>query len=303
MKTARRSAALLSSGALIALLAACGSDDGTVVEPGTGGTPTQGTETEGTETEGTETEGTETEGTETEGTETEGTETEGTEGNGSGTEAGSEIDPQELMQRMQSVDDSILGSFTLEATIDAAGQAMTMSGVADVRGDTPSMDIEMTMMGMQIHMIMVDGATYMSMPGMTEEGQFIEVPADVFEGELDPSEQIDMTESWEAWEQAESVRYIGRDSVDGEEMDHFVLSISSDVLLEEDPDMAEGLPGGLPDTVEYEVWVDDQNLMRKVVFDLGGSMSMEMFMSGWGEDVNVTAPAPEDIIDGSGLGF
>ena len=281
---------IAASGALVLTLAACGEDSPEVEEPNAGAEAgaeeTAGTD-DGVESEDTD-EGAETDGTD-EGAETEGTD-EGTEGGDAA--AGEEIEPAAFVEQLKSPGMDAMTSFTMNMDMQMEGQAVTMIGKADLSG-SPAMDINMEMPGMgSVHMIMVDGNAYMSVPGMTEEGQFVQMPLEEVMGE-DADEftnQIDMTSQWDAWETgAQKVTFIGPEDVDGETLNHYELLLDTSAL---DDAGAAGMPGELT----YDVWLDDQNFMRQVTFDIDGAESV-MKMDDWGEPVDITAPDPSSITE------
>ncbi|WP_154402225.1 hypothetical protein [Ornithinimicrobium cavernae] len=293
---------IAASGALVLTLAACGDDSPEVEEPDTN-TQAQteddtdaGAETEGTDA-GAETEGTDT-GAETEGTDA-GTETEGAEGGDAGGDAaaGSEITPADFVTQLKSPGMENLSSFTMDMDMQMEGQAVTMVGKADLGGDTPAMDITMEMAGLgNVHMIMVDGQAYMSMPGVTEEGQFIQMPLEEMMGEdADQfTNQVDMTSQWDDWEAgAQKVTFVGAEDVDGESLNHYELLLDTTKI--EGGDTA-----GMPPELTYDVWLDDQNYMRQVTFDIQGAETV-MKMADWGLPVDVTAPDPSSIVEMPGM--
>jgi hypothetical protein len=55
------------------------------------------------------------------------------------------------------------------------------------------------------------------------------------------------------------------------------------------------VPGPKPKLVSYQVWLDRDNLMRRLRLHKSGT-SMTMQMSRWGEKVTVTAPPAADLI-------
>ncbi|WP_162802152.1 DUF7537 family lipoprotein [Ornithinimicrobium murale] len=298
---------IAASGALVLTLAACGEDSPEVEEPGTNSGADAGTdETEdadadaGAETEDTDT-GAETEdtdsGAETEdtdsGAETEDAET-GSEGGDAGGDAaaGEEIEPAAFVEQLKSPGMDQMTSFTMNMDMQMEGQAVTMIGKADLSG-SPAMDINMEMPGMgTVHMIMIDGDAYMSMPGVTEEGQFIQMPLEEVMGE-DSEEftnQIDMTSQWDDWETgAQKVTFVGAEDVDGESLNHYELLLDTTAL--EDAGAA-----GMPAEITYDVWLDDQNFMRQVTFDLEGAETV-MKMDDWGQPVDITAPDASSIME------
>lgn len=317
-RTTTRFGAIVSGGALVLALAACGDDSPEVEDANNNGNNSQDEETtedtnagddEGTETNGAEEtddagvggdDGTE----ETDdglGGEDGAEETdEGTDGDtggdAGGAAAGSEIDPQELVERLQSPGEEALSSFEMNMDMNVEGQNVTMTGAADLSGSAPAMDIQMEMPGMgAIHMILADGSAYMSMPGMTEEGQFVEMPLEELMGEegTDLTEQMDMTGQWDDWANAQSVTLVGQEDVNGEQMDHYQLVL--------DTTQMEDSEAGMPPELTYDVWVDSSDFMRMVSFDIDGSVT-EMTMDNWGEPVDIQAPDESQLTEIPGMG-
>ena len=63
---------------------------------------------------------------------------------------------------------------------------------------------------------------------------------------------------------------------------------------------------GMPDTITYDMWLDDSDLMRRIEFDLGAMMGqqgsggaggMVMTMNDWGKPVTVKAPPAKDLVE------
>lgn len=297
---------IAASGALVLTLAACGDDSPEVEEPTVEETAEEpadtGAETEdtGAETEDTDT-GAETgaggdAGTETEDTDT-GAETGAGGDAGGDAAAGEEIEPSAFVAQLKSPGMENMTTFTMNMDMQMEGQAVTMIGSADLSG-APAMDINMEIPGAgAVHMIMVDGNAYMSMPGVTEEGQFMQMPLEDIMGE-DAEEftnQIDMTSQWDAWETgAQSVTFVGPEDVDGETLNKYELLLDT-TGLEEAEDVA-----GMPAELTYNVWLDDQNFMRQVTFDIEGAETV-MKMDDWGQPVDISAPDPSSIVEMPGM--
>jgi hypothetical protein len=142
----------------------------------------------------------------------------------------------------------------------------------------------------------------MAVPGVTQEGKFAEISPEEL-GMGNPLESFDMETTWDAWEEGtQTVEFVGTEDVEGEEMRHYALAVDTGAAMEAQGQTAP--PTGMPDTITYDVWVDSENLMRKVTFEMGsmggmteGEVSMEMRIDGWGEDVDVQAPDPADLVD------
>lgn len=208
---------------------------------------------------------------------------------------GEEIPVEELMARMQSPGEDQMRTMDMSMTMELDGEQVTMEGVADFRGEDPAMDLTMVVPGAgELRLLMVEGSTYMQMPGLTQEGQFIEMsPEDIGMSAEDLTGQIDMTQQWAAWEEgAQRVVFLGSEDVGGEPMDHYRLDVDSAAAMEASGETA--VPG-MPETITYDVWLDEQDLMRKVAFDAGGATT-EVLVDNWGEDVTIEAPEESDVV-------
>jgi len=223
------------------------------------------------------------------------------EGGGERVGAGSQVDTGEFMERLRSPGEDTLGSFSLAMEMDLEGQAMTMEGVADLRGEDPAMDISMTVPGMgALEMILVDGSMFIAVPGVTQEGQFIQMTQEELGmasgGDLTGA--VDMDRTWDAWETGtESVTFVGVEDVDGDPMEHFRLLVDTESAMDAS---GETQGPGMPPTITYDVWVDDDDLMRQLEFELEGAAA-ELRIDDWGEPVDVQAPEESDLVEMPGF--
>ena len=147
-----------------------------------------------------------------------------------------------------------------------------------------------------IEVRMVDGMLYMSMPPMTPEGKFLALdvndPNSPF-GNLGGVTQGDPMGTFKAFDEGlRDVKYLGSEDVDGEEMDHYVLTVDGKAAAK-----AQGSPAGsVPDEITYDLWLDDDDLMRRIQYTMTGG-GVTISMSDWGEPVTVKAPAKADIME------
>ncbi|RIK16439.1 MAG: hypothetical protein DCC50_04975 [Acidobacteria bacterium] len=280
--THRRWAGMLTAGALGLSLVACGGDDpaGQTTAPPTGTSQESAAGTDGAGESAAETTG--------------GTAGEATDGQ--------EVDVQEFLAMLKSPGEQKLSSYTLEMVMSMGGQDLDMSGKADLSGGTPAFDVEMTLPGMgDAHMVLVGGEVYMSMPGVTEEGKFLQVPKEQLGDVASQLDEIDITSTWDAWDEgASKVVFVGEDDVDGEQMRRYEVTVDTEAALDasgqtgEDAAAASAMMG---EELTYDLWVDADNLMRKVTFELDGAVS-EIRTDNWGEPMDIQAPAPEDLQQG-----
>ncbi len=200
------------------------------------------------------------------------------------------------------------GKTSAHVTMDltAAGQSMTVEG--DTRLDEADPAMMLTMNGAAfgestVEMRLVDDLVYMSIPPMTPRGKFIKVdpkdksnPLGASMGNL--TDQMDPLSTFDAFDAGlRNVKYVGEESVSGENLDRYRVSVDFPAASR-----AQGQPvvPGMPKIVRYDIWLDDENLMRRMAFDLGQQVSMEMTASQWGDPVSVEAPPANNVVQGPG---
>lgn len=214
---------------------------------------------------------------------------------------GEEIAVADLLERLKSPGEDKLSAFEMSMDLVGGGEEMTMTGKASI-GESPEVDLQMTVPGMgEVQLIVVDGAVYVGIPGLTAQGEFFEVPASALQdmGMADVTDTIDFESTWEGWDAgAQTVRYVGPEDIGGEEMDHFAVVVDTSEASEA---MGETMTEGLPAEVTYDVWVDEEDLMRQISFEAGGSTAA-ITIDSWGEDVDIQAPPPDKVTQMPSLG-
>jgi hypothetical protein len=181
----------------------------------------------------------------------------------------------------------------LTLAVGGGGRSMTGEGDVSYAGDTTVM--QMTLRAPQLsdgtlEMRLVDGVMYLAMPPMTPKGKFVELdtsnPNGPF-GDLGSLFQGDPLATFDAFDAGlKKVRYVGPETVDGEDMDHYVLTVDGKAAAR-----AQGITTGMPvpKTVTYDLWLDHDDLMRRVQYSVQGGRIL-LTMSDWGEPVTVKAP-------------
>ena len=182
-------------------------------------------------------------------------------------------------------------------TTISGGMSMGAEGDLAFRGD--QQDMALTMDGAalgtgNIEMRMVDRVLYLSMPPMTPQGKFVEIrPGDTsspFAGMTGKMQGLDPRDTFKAFEQGlRRVEFVGEESVGGEDLERYRLTVDLRAAAK-----AQGMPrtAGMPRTVVYDLWLDEDALMRRVEFDMKQQVSMVMEMSKWGEPVDIEARDP-----------
>lgn len=212
---------------------------------------------------------------------------------------GEEIPIEEFLAMLQEPGEETLSRYSLTMEMDMEGQTMDADGSVDLSGDSPAVQMVMNIAGMgSMEMIMIDGATYIAMPGLTPEGTYMEAPPELL-GETAPLEDIDVSEQWDTWEEgARQVLFLGEEDVDGTDMRRYEITVDVDMAEAAEAAGVTAEPG-TEDTVQtmvYDVWLDDDNLMRQMEMEIEGS-TMRMTMDNWGEEQDINAPDPDQITD------
>ena len=270
--TLRRTLALTATSVLIAALTACGGDDpGTATDEPT--TASSSAAAEPSESAATEEEADDTEPV-----------------------AGEEVDADQFLADFKAaVEDATTAHLSM--TTGAGGMDITAEGQVDYSTDPPSMAMEMTnpMGGDQkLEIRLVDGKFYMNM-GQLSQGKYYELSPDDPNNPLGEmsglTESMDPVRSFEQFASGlEKVTFVGTEDVDGEQLDHYVLTLDTTKV-----DSLKDAGAQLPETLDYDLWVDDQDRMRQVQIDLGSTASVDMKIFDWDEPVDIEAPSEDEI--------
>lgn len=220
---------------------------------------------------------------------------------------GDTVDPAEFVK---TVEDGITSSTTAHMTMDitagAAGK-VTAEGDVDYTSTPPSVAMTMTLPvggAGEMDVRMVDGVMYLSMGRLTQDkfwkidpsdpnGPLASMGLDKMMGQLDPAKALEQMQDG-----ISKVTYVGAE--DG--LDHYELTIDMKKTMAA---MGGNLPSEvqsqLPDSVTYDLWLDDQNRFTKMSMDdlpMGGTdASMQMTVSDWGKDVSIEAPPADQVTD------
>ena len=225
-----------------------------------------------------------------------------------GTDAEGGYDSAELLDAMKAaIAEAESAHVTMEVNGDGQ-QAMTGEGDVSYAGDSTAMQMTMSIPQMgtgEMEIRMLDGVMYMAMPPMTPEGKFIKIDTNDPNsplGDLGGVTTGDPLATFDAFDAGlQDVEYVGAEDVEGEQMDHYVLTVDARKAARAQDQRWQQ---GMPDTISYDMWLDDSDLMRRIEFDMGammgqsgGSGGMVMTMSDWGKPVTVTAPPAKDLVE------
>ncbi|HYH34807.1 MAG TPA: hypothetical protein VD814_06620 [Nocardioides sp.] len=177
---------------------------------------------------------------------------------------------------------------------------MTMEGRMAMtdRFEDGEMELTLAIQGQRLDLRLVDGLVYLSGPPLTPPGKW--VSADPKDPQDPVGQQFgslvtsgDLRSTFDAFEAGlREVESVGNEQIDGESVEHYVFTVDSAAAAE-----AQGQPvqPGMPEQVDYDVWLTEEDLMRRVTFDLGG-VGAVLDATEWGEPVDIEAPAPADVV-------
>lgn len=223
--------------------------------------------------------------------------------------SGSEVDAAELFGVISDATVEA-GSYEFESMTSAGGQDVTVSGAVQVGTELSDahMRITMNVMGAQSTVLFVDGQFYMElsedMGFPTEMGSWMTVDPegdDAFSQQMsqafeDIGDATDLAAQLAENPDLLTVSEVGSATVDGVETTEYLVVVND-------------IPGFMGvdaadvefSELSYSMWIDGDNLPRRMTTDAGGSASVDMTYSNYGVDVDVEAPPADDVVDMSEL--
>lgn len=227
-------------------------------------------------------------------------ESSGTSSESASEEASSDApyDAETIIPAMQSA----LGDQTsARIQMDLAGQLeMSMDGrmAMTEKAEDGEMELSMEIQGQTLELRLVDRLIYVSGPPATPAGKWIEVdPSDrddpVAQQFAGLTKSGDLNSTFDAFKSGlEEVEYVGEEEIDGEATDHYVFTVDAAAAAKA---QGQTMPSGGPESISYDVWLTDEDLMRRVGFELG-PVQAQLNATEWGEPVEVEAPPESDIV-------
>lgn len=206
---------------------------------------------------------------------------------------------------VRTVSRSLNRTTTARIALDLLSPGVTLSGhgAVDYTGSSPSVRIFATVPALgagTIEARLVDRVFYVTMPMIDDSGTFYRVdltqPATGLEeglggthgmGALDPREALHAFGSG-----VRHVVRVGSEMIGGVRTERYWVSADGTALrtlLGQDPGAQ------VPDRFSFDVWLDDEQRVRRVAADLGRQGSLEMRLSRWGSPVSITAPPPSRV--------
>lgn len=103
------------------------------------------------------------------------------------------------------------------------------------------------------------------------------------------------------FQDAAAVEDLGLEDLDGEQVKHYRVTVDVAELTKAQPGLFDQLEGiDLPSTVDYDVWVTEDNQLRRMSFELdvlGGPITTEMTVTAVGDIEPVVLPPADEVTD------
>lgn len=189
------------------------------------------------------------------------------------------------------------GTAHLEGSITAGSMGQVeLSGDLRLSSANPGAHLRMSLalLGDGIEAILVDKTMYVKVPGLSSEKPWLKLS--LRSGPLASSGlgALNMASMLKGLEGALSVKPRGQENVDGVATTRYAVTVDAAKAL-----AAQGLDSLVPSAgkspkVVYDLWVDDDDLVRKLAMKTG-SASVQMTFSAYGEPVTITAPPASEV--------
>jgi len=215
---------------------------------------------------------------------------------------GSAVDVASVKQMFS---DAIGSASTVHVEMKMTG-AVTMTGSGDMdmkaKPVKASLQLSSSTLGSgTIAMLMVDDAMYLRSPAFGEK--YVKVSttdknspiSQMGLSSLDPSAMFDRF-----GDAITGGTYVGKESVDGTQTDHYRLTVDAKAVASALPSEAAGAASAIPATETMDVWFDGDGRYKKMTMAVGGENVTETF-SNWGEPVDISAPPAGQVQDMSSL--
>jgi LppX_LprAFG lipoprotein len=205
---------------------------------------------------------------------------------------GDTVDPDDFVTAMMAAMDDATTAH-IDLALEGSGQNLTAEGDIDYAKTPAEMKLTMSIpqLGDGIEMLLVDGVIYVQTPGFGD-GKYIKTDLDDPSNPLGSNltDQIDPREQFKNMQEAlKSVTFEGTEKIDGEDLQRYTLVLDGSKVPNQ-----EGTT--MPDEIEYDVWLDDDNRLRQLSIDTAGVV-VKSTISDWGKDVTIRAPQANQIME------
>ena len=212
------------------------------------------------------------------------------------TDTGTPFDSKEFTSRMEkAVEANPTVAIDVDVTLGGE-QEVSAKGVQDLANNALEMDVEMG--GQELGYRLVDGDYYLAQPP-----KWVPVTKDstnpVIQQTLEQVQLLSMRKQFDAFVAGVvGAGDKGSEEIDGVATTHYTATVD---LAEATEALGQENAEGAPETVIYDVWLDEDDLIRQMTFEQDGSVAT-MTASDWGEPVAIERPKDSEIAEASDPG-
>jgi hypothetical protein len=186
--------------------------------------------------------------------------------------------------------------FSFHVAMDLSGAGQELAIDATIARTSDGADAKLTYEGPdeEFALIVVDDRVFFSRSVSTPVYQELDASDPTAVEMRRQAESMDVTSEFAAWRAGlVDVKRRGDSDVDGQRTCRYSVAVDSAAAALGDGES----PGpGLPDEVTYDVYLDDDDLMRRVVFELNG-VEFEGDVTEWNQPVDIKAPSGDQLQD------
>lgn len=195
------------------------------------------------------------------------------------------------------------GKTTVKTSTSMTGGGVDLTMTGDLQLAEPvgmSLDLDGPAVGGKGKVIVLDSVFYVSMEELVAQGKYLKIdpaktPNDPTTKALaDAMSDLDPTKTFDSIEAGiQQIKHVGSETIDGQKTEKYRVTIDAARAM---VDKGKALPPGTPETIEYDIWLTADNLMRRTSMALAG-VSVLIDFTDWGKPVSIKAPAPADIVE------
>lgn len=194
--------------------------------------------------------------------------------------------PKELLSALR---DGFGDEATVHMDMEMTGGGADMTMTGDIRMTEADAAMDLRTTGeTEFAMIVVDDRYFIA--ESADDPEYTEIPAGspTASAMRQQLRSANLRTTFDAFDAGlKGVKSVGHEEIDGASTCHYQLEVDSTKALE-----AQGqknVPAGMPRTIDYDLFLDEEDQMRRMTFELG-PVEMVMDMTKWGEPVDIKAP-------------
>lgn len=198
----------------------------------------------------------------------------------------------------------------MDATMDAGGMHVTMTGQGSFGGDAAQMAMQLGTAAGSMEMRLVDKAVYLKPPAGAAQRLKTDKPwiklggsddglSQLISGGLDQlAQQNDPTTFLNQISQGGKVTKTEKTILDGQQVTHYTIDVDTAKVQADLPPQLSGAAS--PMTVD--LWLNGENLPLQVTAVAGDKYTAKIHYTDWGGKVDVQAPPADQVADLADLG-